>query len=68
MNDGADDTDFILVAGVVVVDVDDWIKAKLNNALVGKYKYKYSQAKVKQGLLSRSSFVGGGFSLALPRS
>ena len=57
----------ILVAEVVV-DVDDVIKTKLSTAIVGKYKYKYSQAKVKQGLLSRSSFVGGGFSLALPRS
>ena len=58
----------LLFAQVVVVDCYDRFKTNLNTALVGKYKYKYSQAKVKQGLLSRSSFVGGGFSLALPRS
>ena len=67
MNDGADDTDCILVAEVVV-DVYDVIKTKIKTALVGKHNYNYLQAKVKQGLLSRSSFVGGGFSLALPRS
>ena len=56
---GYQDTRFEIAKMIMISRI--WIMINHDN-----WDDDFVQAKVKQGLVSRSSFVGGGFCLALP--